>query len=101
MRKFSAIFQEKENISKVRIIHKKGITDLFFSVKGYDPKRFSKYIYEIFKGSPKFFDIKLFRKRIPFYSIEIRDFLALNIKKIPIFFWIFIFALCGVAYEKI
>jgi len=94
MRKFTDIYKQKKNITEVQVNCYKREKKEIFLVTEYDPFCYGRCILNIFKCYSKFpTDISLFRRKIPFYTLDYSKF-------IHVFYWIFIFSLLGVIDEK-
>ncbi|MDL1957004.1 MAG: hypothetical protein LWW95_08190 [Candidatus Desulfofervidus auxilii] len=107
MKKFSSFYQEKKDISDVKIASYKKIKKYFVLSTTVDPVLAEDFLLTILRSYSKFplDDAIILRKKVPFYTAEVRDFIEWRtldyLKQIPIFCWIFVFALCGVTDEKI
>ena len=107
MKKFTHLFQEKKSISDVSIRCYKKPKKAFILFTTIDPVLAKDFLLVIFRSYPKFplDEALIMRKKVPFYAAEVRDFIEWKtldrFEQIPLFFWIFVFALCGVMDEKV
>ncbi|MDL1957006.1 MAG: hypothetical protein LWW95_08200 [Candidatus Desulfofervidus auxilii] len=89
MKKFSAIFQKKDNITNVEIECSKGSLHLFlYELYDIYLRTRSLSIIKSYKTFP-LRKVVVYRKRVPFYHGEV----ILGIAEAPTFCWIFVFAL--------
>ena len=112
MKKFTSIYKEKFSellegeMAGVKIMYYKKAKEYFVLSKRL-VRFYENFLLLIMRSYPTFGidEVVIYRKEIPFYTAEVKDFLEEMmldyIEQIPIFFWVFSLALHAVVYEKV